>query len=88
MLNSNQVRTKLFVRADLDKLTKQRLKAFKQACETRQTSFIDSCDCSTPCYSYHVKNNPEQFNSDTVNEYRIWSTNMKTIREALEAKKV
>ena len=26
MLNSNQVRTKLFVRADLDKLTKQRLK--------------------------------------------------------------
>ena len=88
MLNSNQIRTKLFVRADLDKLTKQRLKAFKQSCEARQSGFIDSCDCDTSCYSYHVKNNPEQFNSDTVNEYRIWSTNMKTIREALEAKKV
>lgn len=88
MLNSNQVRTKLFVRIDLDKLTKQRLKAFKQACETRQHNFIDSCDCSVPCYSYHIKNNPERFNETFVAEYKTWSTNMKTIREALEAKKV
>ena len=88
MLNSNQVRTKLFKRADLDKLTKQRLKAFKQACETKQHSFIDSCDCDTSCYSYHIKNNPERFNESTVIEYQTWSSNMQTIREALGAKNV
>lgn len=88
MLNSNQVRTKLFKRSDLDKLTKQRLKAFKQACETRQHSFIDSCDCSIPCYSYHIKYAPNRFHPSTVVEYKTWSTNMKTIREALEAKKI
>lgn len=87
MLNSNQACTVIFNVEQLQKLNARRLKKFKQSCERFRNSFLASC-CEMGCETAHIKTDAKQYSDfggyRTLEDYKIWSTNMTNIREALK----
>lgn len=87
MLNSNQVCDIVFKKEHLAKLNSRRLKKFKQSCERFRNRFFSSC-CEMECETAHITRDFKQYVSfggySTLEEYKIWSTNMTNIREALK----